>query len=121
MSVFMFTLAQILARPLAGIFVGYDDHLLSMTVHAFRICSFMFLLCGFNICGSGLFTSLNNGLISAALSFGRTLVFQALSVLVLPLILGLDGIWMSVVAAEILAFMLTVFFVLKNRKKYHYA
>ncbi len=121
MSAAMFTLAQIAARPLANIFVGYDGELLLMTVHAFRICSFMFLLCGFNVCGSGFFTSLNNGLVSAVLSFGRTLFFQAASVLVLPLFLGLDGIWLSVVAADVLAFVMTLVFIARNRSRYNYA
>ena len=120
-SAAMFTLAQVLAVPLANIFVGYDGELFSMTVRAFRICAFMFLLCGFNVCGSGFFTSLNKGLVSAVLSFGRTLFFQAASVLVLPLFLGLDGIWLSVVAADVLAFVMTLVFIARNRSRYNYA
>jgi Na+-driven multidrug efflux pump len=73
------------------------------------------------VCGSGFFTSLNNGLVSAVLSFGRTLFFQAASVLVLPIFLGLDGIWLSVVAADLFAFVMTLVFILKNKSKYHYA
>lgn len=121
MSLLMFVLAEILARPLGNIFVGYDDELLEMTVHAFRICSLMFIVCGFNIYGSSFFTALNNGLISALISFARTLVFQVLCVLLLPLVFGLNGIWWSVVVSDILALILTVVCVVKNRNRYHYA
>ena len=101
--------ALVLAKPLAGIFVGYDPELLEMTVRGFVVYSLSFLLCGFNIFGSSLFTALNNGLISAVISFVRTLVCQIAAVLLLPLIFGLDGIWMAIVAAELVALILTVF------------
>ena len=113
--------AIVLAGPLSAIFVGYDAALYTMTVRAFRIYSSSFLLCGFNIFGSSFFTALNNGLISAIISFLRTLVCQCAAVLLLPLILGLDGIWWSILAAEGIALILTVYFLVKNRKKYHYA
>ena len=112
--------AELIARPLAGIFVGYDPVLHDMTTRGFRIYILSFLLCGFNIFGSSFFTALNNGLISALISFLRTLVFQIGAVLVLPLLWELDGIWWSVVAAELGALALTVFFLLKYRKRYHY-
>lgn len=112
--------AELLAKPLAGIFVGYDRQLHDMTTRGFRIYILSFLLCGFNIFGSSFFTALNNGLISALISFLRTLVFQIGAVLVLPLLWELDGIWWSVVAAELGALALTVFFLLKYRKRYHY-
>lgn len=117
----MMILAQILAAPLAEIFVGYDKELFEMTKHAFRLFAFSFILAGINIFASSFFTALNNGGVSAAISFLRTLVFQMLSVLVLPLLLGLDGIWLAITVAEVLAaFISTVFFIgLKNR--YHYA
>ena len=114
-------LAFVLAGPLSAIFVGYDAALYEMTVRAFRIYALSFLLCGFNIFGSSFFTALNNGLISAAISFLRTLVCQCAAVLLLPLIWGLDGIWCSILAAEGIALVLTLYFLVKNRKKYHYA
>lgn len=119
-AVCMFLLAEILAHPLAKIFVGYDKVLLNLTHHGFMIFSFSFLFAGFSIFGSSFFTALNNGLISALISFLRTLVFQIAAVLILPAFLGIDGIWISIVAAEIMAVMITVFFIVKMRKKYHY-
>lgn len=119
-AVCMFLLAEILAHPLAKIFVGYDEVLLNLTHHGFMIFSFSFLFAGFSIYGSSFFTALNNGLISALISFLRTLVFQIAAVLILPAFLGIDGIWISIVAAEIMAVMITVFFIVKMREKYHY-
>ncbi|MGN0593389.1 MAG: MATE family efflux transporter, partial [Ruminococcus sp.] len=119
-AVCMFLPAEILAHPLAEIFVGYDEALLNLTRHGFMIFSFSFLFAGFSIYGSSFFTALNNGLISALISFLRTLVFQIAAVLILPAFLGIDGIWISIVAAEIMAVMITVFFIVKMRKKYHY-
>ena len=112
--------ALVLARPLSGIFVGYDSQLLEMTIRGFIIYGLSFLLCGFNIFGSSLFTALNNGLISAVISFVRTVIFQTVAVLVLPMIFGLDGIWWAIVAAEFVALVLTVFCFIKFKGKYHY-
>ena len=112
--------AELISRPLAGVFVGYDPVLHGMTTRGFRIYILSFLLSGFNIFGSAFFTALNNGLISALISFLRTLVFQIGAVLVLPVLFGLDGIWWSVVAAELGSLALTAFFVVKYRKRYHY-
>ena len=109
-----------LAKPLSAIFVGYDEALFEMTARGFMFYSLSFLLCGFNIFGSSMFTALNNGLISAVISFLRTLVCQIAAVLLLPMILGLDGIWWSVVAAELAALVLTAFFTLKYRSRYGY-
>lgn len=119
-SLTMFAASQLLASPLAGIFVGYDAELLELTVHGFRIFSFLFLFAGVNIFGSSMFTALNNGLISALISFLRTLVFQISSVLILPLIFKVDGIWASVVVAELAAFVITLIFIITKRKKYGY-
>ena len=113
--------AELMSRPLAGIFVGYDAALHDLTTRGFRIYILSFLLCGFNIFGSSFFTALNNGLFSALISFLRTLVFQIGAVLILPLLLDLDGIWWSVVAAELGSLALTTFFMMKYRKRYHYA
>ena len=110
-----------LAKPFSGVFVGYDPNLMAMTVRAFMIYALSFLLCGFNIFGSAMFTALNNGVVSAVISFIRTLVCQTAAVLLLPLIFDLDGIWASIVAAEFVALLLTVFCFVKYRKRYHYA
>lgn len=116
----MFLLAVILSKPLASIFVGYDAELFELTRKGFIIYSLSFLFSGFNIFGSAFFTALNNGAVSAALSFMRTLLFQVVSVLVLPILFGTDGIWFAVVAAELLSIALTVFFMINKRKKYGY-
>lgn len=116
----MVGLAQVLAAPLAHIFVGYDEGLFEMTRHAFRLFSFAFLLSGFNIWCSSFFTALNNGAVSAAVSFLRTLVFQLAAVLILPAVWGLDGVWLSVVFAEVCAFIISIIFLFAKRKKYGY-
>lgn len=116
----MFAAAQLLARPLSLLFVGYDQELLDLTVSAFFIFSFSFLFSGFAIFGSSFFTALNNGLVSAAISFLRTLVFQTAAVLVFPLVWGVDGIWLSIVAAEVLAVAVSAAFLWALRKKYRY-
>ena len=120
LGVILTVLALLLAHPLAKIFVGYDAELLAITEHAFKLFSFCFLLLGFNIFSSSFFTALNNGGISAAISFLRTLIFQTLSVLILPIFLGVDGLWGANVAAEIFAFVISLAFLVANRKKYHY-
>ena len=112
--------ARLLAALLAHLFVGYDAVLFDLTVHAFRLFSWSFLLAGFNIFASGFFTALNNGAISAAISFLRTLVFQTASVLILPLLLGVDGIWWAITVAEIFAFLISLLFLFLKRNKYHY-
>lgn len=119
-GVIMVIIAELLAPVLAGIFVGYDQELFDMTVHAFRLFSFTFLLSGFNIWCSSFFTALNNGAISAAVSFLRTLVFQLAAVLILPIFFKLDGVWISVAFAEVCAFIISVIFLLAKRKKYNY-
>ena len=119
-AVLMFAAGELLARPLSLLFVSYDGELLAMTAHAFAIFSFSFLLSGFSIFGSSYFTALNDGLTSALISFLRTLVFQVVAVLLFPLIWELDGIWFSIVAAEIMALVTTALFLLGKRKKYGY-
>ena len=121
LSLVMTASAILLARPLAGVFVGYDAALLEMTARGFMIYALSFLLCGFNIYGSALFTALNNGLISAGIAFVRTLICQIAAVMLLPLIWELDGIWFAIVAAELAALLLPAFFMIKYRKCYHYA
>ena len=108
------------AQPLAQIFVGYDAELTALTRRGFCLYSLSFLITGFNIFASAFFTALGNGVVSAAISFLRTLVFQIAAVLILPLILGLDGIWLSIAAAEFLALLVTVVCFVKYRGQYHY-
>lgn len=119
-AVAMFAAANVLARPLSFVFVGYDEGLLGLTIRAFSIFSFSFLFSGYAIFGSSFFTALNNGLISAAISFMRTLVFQIAAVLIFPLFWKVDGIWLSIVVAEVMAVAVTVFFLRVNQKKYQY-
>ena len=120
-SVVLTGLAMMLAKPLAMIFVAYDAELLELTKRALTIYSLAFLMSGFNIFASSFFTALNDGLTSALISFGRTLMFQVGSVLLLPLIFDVDGIWAAVILAEGLALILSAACVIRNRKKYGYA
>lgn len=113
-------LAILLSSPLAKIFVGYDKELYELTRHAFRLFAYSFLLAGFNIFTSSFFTALNNGAVSAAISFMRTLIFQTSSVLILPIFLGVDGIWWAITVAEFFAFILSLIFLFAKRKKYNY-
>lgn len=116
----MFAAAELLAGPLARIFVGYDDELLALTLRGFLIFSFAFLFSGFSIFGSAFFTALNNGLISACISFLRTLVFQMAAVIIFSMLWEVDGIWFSIVAAELMAVTVTVLFLFGMRNRYHY-
>lgn len=120
MSLAMTALAEGMAGFLAGIFVGYDTALMEMTRRAFMIFSLAFLMKGVNIFASAFFTALNDGLVSAAISFLRTLVFQAAAVFLLPLVLELDGVWLSIVAAEGLALVVTAVCFAKFKGKYQY-
>lgn len=117
----MTLLSFVLALPLSNIFVGYDAELLQITVRGMRIFSVSFIVCGLNIYASSFFTALNNGLVSAIISFMRTFVFQILVIMTLPILLGLDGIWLGITAAELLAFAVSLFFMISKRKKYGYA
>lgn len=119
-SVGMVVLGECLAKPLSRIFVGYDTGLLELTLRGFAIYSFSFLFAGLAIYGSSFFTALNNGLISALISFLRTLVFQIAAVLIFPVIWDVDGIWFSILAAELMAALVTALFLTGMRKKYHY-
>ena len=109
-----------LAKPLSLLFVGYDSNLVALTVSGFKIFAISFLFMGFAIFGSGLFTALNDGVTSAIISFLRTLVFQIAAVLILPLLFGIDGIWWSIVVAEMMAVVFFVIFLFIKRKRYHY-
>lgn len=121
-GILLFILAQLLATPLAKLFVGYDSTLLAMTQIGFRIYSLVYLINGFNIFGSSFFTALNNGVVSAVISFLRTLVFQIGAVFILPIVFGgINGIWSSVTVAELLTLCITITFFVRQRRKYHYA
>ena len=113
-------IALALATPLATIFVGYDAQLLDLTARGLRLYSISFLFVGFNIFASAFFTALNDGLVSALISFLRTLLFQTAAVLLLPAVLGVDGIWLAIVAAEVTALGVSLSFLVGKRGKYHY-
>lgn len=117
----MLAASQLLAAPLVGVFVGYDPELFAMTLHGFRIYAVSFLVCGFNIYGSAFFTALNNGKVSALISFMRTLVFETSTVMLLPLAWGIDGVWSAIIVAEACALALTAAFLVGLRKPYGYA
>ena len=119
-SVVMFISAELFAKPLSLLFVGYDKGLMDITLNGFIIYSFSFLFAGFAIYGSSFFTALNDGLTSAVISFLRTLVFQVAAVLLLPLIWGINGIWLSIVVAEAMAVIVNAFFLIAKKDKYKY-
>lgn len=119
-GVVLTALAILFAAPLAKIFVGYDAGLYELTKHALKLFSFSFLLAGFNIFASSFFTALNNGGVSAAISFLRTMIFQTSSVLILPFFFDVDGIWLAITFAEAFAFIISVIFLVAKRKKYNY-
>ncbi len=120
LGVVLTALALLLGAPLATVFVGYDEGLFTLTCHAFRLFSFAFLFAGFNIFASSFFTALNNGGVSAAISFLRTLVFQSASVMLLPLLFDVDGIWYAITAAEVFATLISAMFLFLKQKKYGY-
>ena len=119
-SVVMFVLSELLARPFSAMFLQEEGKLLTDAVHAFRIFSFAYLFTGMAVFGSAFFTSLNNGQVSALIAFLRTFVFELGAVLLLPLFLGVDGIWSSVVFAEFMAAATGCIFMAALQKKYHY-
>lgn len=119
-SIVMTLCAEILSKPLASIFVSYDKDLLNMTTTAIRLFSLSYIISGINIFASSFFTALNNGLVSAIISFLRTLLFQIAMIFLLPAIFGLNGIWLSVVVAEILSLVVSIVFLIINKKKYRY-
>ena len=119
-GVCMIVIGQLVASPLAKIFVGYDSSLMQLTVSGFRIFALSFMFMGFAIFASGFFTALNDGLTSATISFLRTLVFQVAAVLLLPLLFGIDGVWISIIVAEFMAVVFGALFMVLKRKKYNY-
>lgn len=119
-SVALTGLAILLSTPLSRIFVGYDTQLLTLTSHGFRLYALSFLFMGFNVFGSAFFTALNNGVVSAVISFLRALVFQVAFTLLLPLFFQVDGIWLAISGAEVTTLFLTVFFFVTRARQYHY-
>ena len=120
-AIVMTILAELFAKPLASIFVSYDKELLDLTITALRLYSLSYIVSWFNIYASSFFTALNDGFISALISFVRTLVFQTTVILILPKIIGIDGIWLSVLVAELLSLIVSIICFIKNKKKYEYA
>jgi Na+-driven multidrug efflux pump len=116
----MVIVALVLSGLLCKIFVGYDEELYDLTLRGFRIFAFSYLVTGYNIFGSAFFTSLNNGGVSAVISFLRTLVFQIAAVLLLPIIWELDGVWLAIIVAEVSSAVVTTFFLVAKQKKYRY-
>lgn len=116
----MFLIAKLVARPLALIFVSYDPVLLDLTIHAFHIIAFAFLLNGLNTFASAFFTALNNGAVSAVLSFLRTFVFEIAGILGLPLLFAVDGLWAAMAVAECVSFLVSLYFFLSRRRQYGY-
>ena len=119
-SLGMVAAAQLLARPLASVFAGYDEQFLALSIHALRLYALNYAFSGTNIFGSGFFAALNNGKISAFLSALRMLVFQLLSVLIVPVFLQTDGIWLSMPIAEFFTILFTIGCLSRYRKRYHY-
>lgn len=119
-AVIMTLCAEVLSKPLSAVFVGYDKELLEMTITAVRIYSVSYLLSEINIFASSFFTALNNGFISAAISFLRTFLFQIAMIYILPVFMGLSGIWFAIIVAEVLSLAVSIAFIILNRKKYGY-
>ena len=119
-GVILTVLSLVLAKTVAGIFVGYDEGLMDMTVRALRICCPALAICGVSLYGSGFFTALNDGIVSAEISFLHSLVYPFIAITVMPMILQLDGVWLSLPVSELLAFITAVVFLIVKRKKYNY-
>lgn len=120
MSIFITCVGLLLSKPIAIIFTSYNQELLKLTASAFAIQCMRYLFVGINIYASSFFTALNNGLVSGIISFARVLVFQIIAVLVLPVLFGLNGIWYSTIAAEFMALLISIFFLVRNKTNYHY-
>lgn len=119
-GVVLTVIAITLAKPISSIFVGYDEEFLNITIRAFRICASPFLVMWFNIYTSSFFTALNNGAVSAAISFMWSLVLPVICIISLPMLFGLDGVWFSLVLSEVLGFIVSLCFMLGKRRKYGY-
>ncbi|MDO5446376.1 MAG: MATE family efflux transporter, partial [Prevotellaceae bacterium] len=120
-GIILTVVSELFAPLIASIFVSYDESLMQLSVHAIRVHMLCFLVCGFSIFTSAWFTALNNGMVSAAVAFSRTLIFELGSVIILPAFFGIDGIWMSVNVSEVLALVLSAAVIYAYRKRYCYA
>ena len=114
------SLAQLFSETLAQIFVSYDIDLLNLTTNAIRIFSLSYIISGFNVFASAFFTGLNNGVVSGVISFLRTFVFQIIMIFILPLLFNVNGLWMAVIFAEVLALCVSFMCFVKNKTKYEY-
>lgn len=121
LSVMMTVFSFAMSKPLASLFVGYDEMLFNLTAHALRVFSVCFLFCGVNMFASSFFTALNNGTVSALLSLLRTLILQIAAIFLLPLLCGVDGIWLAMTAAEATSLIFVLWAYNKNRKRYGYS
>lgn len=110
----------LLTRPLVSVFARPDNPVYDLAVTGNRICTAALLFIGFNIFASGMFTALSNGVVSAVLAFSRSFVFMLITMIVLPLLLGVNGIWLATPAAELMALILSAVMFLKYKKKYRY-
>ena len=119
-AIVLTALAIALAEPIATLFVGYDPALCALTTRAFRICAVPFLVMWFNVYASSFFTALNDGMVSAAISFVRALILPVICIIALPMLWKLDGVWLSLVASETLSVIVSLYFMLSKRRKYHY-
>ena len=120
-SAAMVAVSELASAPLAAAFVGFDAELYKMTVHGFRLFALCYIFCGLNIYASAFFTALCNGALSALIAFTRTLLLRGGLVLVMPVFFGVDGVWWSVAAAELLGVVLSVVLLVLMRRRYHYA
>ncbi len=119
-SVATIAASLLLTKPLVSVFARPDNPVYDLAVTGNRICSAALLFIGFNIFASGMFTALSNGIVSAVLAFSRSFVFMLITMIVLPVIIGVTGIWLATPAAELMALALSAFMFLKYRKRYRY-
>ena len=119
-GIVLMVVAFALSAPLSKVFVGYDTELYELTSHAFKVYALSFLFCGFGVFGSALFTALNNGVISAVISFLRTLVLQTATITIMPMIWGIEGVWYAIIVAEAISAVIAFGFIAKYRKQYGY-
>lgn len=118
-KVYRLKAGEMIVMPLSRIFVGDNPELLNFTVNTLRIFAISFTIGGFNIFGSAFFTALNNGLVSAVISFLKTLVFEIGAVFLLPIVFGINGIWCSVIVAEVMALVVAGLFFIGLKKRYN--
>ncbi len=119
-SVMTVVMSFALTKPLVSVFARPDNPVYGLAVTGNRICTIALFFIGFNIFASGMFTALSNGVVSAILAFSRSFVFMLATMLMLPLILGVNGIWLATPAAELMALLLSAGMFLKYRKRYGY-